>query len=741
MTDSVTSKTDLKVVARAVAAVAGDLNISRRNWLAYPSGHPATETALNKLLVSLNYLSQLQSPVRIGITRDGLLLGDEFVEKGNLVCASIAGAFFERGAGTVSIVLEPNQDELKALMRLMTTKRDEILAAGGIEKLWNEAGITFMTVHNVRYDRFSGTEETTIDASSNGDRNSEATGSLWERFVRRMIQGDVSLYGSGAAGDIRPEALAAALNSRYTKRTGQGGGFSSTVVRNSLEVIREILNAATVTADTDESSAASVKRFPVPESSAQKEILAFISALDPTLRRQILDGFYEIGGDSELVAADLLFWQLRPAMLQETYATAEEYSTAPPLLQGILRKLLPHMTGTYETATPHDEIRNKVRTLLLEHRQEIYIPDEYLSELQDLLAENSPQPVEMNEIQLLFSGLDPSAVEIHSSEIIMQLVLSDPDGENSQELIQNLTDTCGYFLQLGDYDQVLKLLRQGGDSRLTSHLLSAFREAFCRPEFLDEILSGLTVWGKSKYDQVTQLIQIIGTPFIDPLLDRLAFEENMSLRRFLMDRVLAFGDAAIIPLTCRLDDQRWYVLRNIVVMLRTLAPGQEASRLRPLLKNSNEKLRHEVIISLLQAGDPIAQRQLLRDLSSNNHAAQLAAVTLIDKASSLEIAQKLAEIVVSGGFSAAEYELKAACVEALAKIGKPEILPELVKVLRSISLLGYKTLNRLKITIVRSFEKYPDETVLPILERLASGADAVATQALETLRSIRYRRT
>jgi HEAT repeat protein len=130
----------------------------------------------------------------------------------------------------------------------------------------------------------------------------------------------------------------------------------------------------------------------------------------------------------------------------------------------------------------------------------------------------------------------------------------------------------------------------------------------------------------------------------------------------------------------------------------------------------------------------------LRDLHSNDRETQLAAIHLVDKSGSAEIAKKLAEILLSGGFSAAEYELKSASVKALAEIGKPEIVPELIKVLKLLSLLGYKTLVRLKVDVVRSLEQYPAETVLPHLERLSAGSDAVAAQAVESLRNVRSRR-
>lgn len=731
--------TDQIFLSKAVAAIASELNIARRNWTAYPPGHPVVGAALQKLLTAWRSLLQLQSPVQIGITRDGLLLGEEFVEKRNVACCSVAATLFERGVGTLLARQEPRLEELQDLLRLMTMKREDVLAEGGIEQLWEASTITFLEMRGIRYDRFSVTEETVI-TDNRVDIDTAGIGNVWERFVRMMMKGVVGLSGVDAVGNYRPEVLAATLNAAFAQRLGTGSGLSSNTIRNSIDAMREFLTAKTappVTGDNQpDTSGMHADSTAVTQ---QADLNAFIAALDPDLRRQILNGFYETGDDTDRSVAEKLFRQMGPAMLQETYANAEEYSAASPLLQGVLRKLLPHMTDVYEISSPQDEIRDKVRTLLEEHRQEVYVPDEYLLELQDLLAESPQLQIGKNELQELLLTVEPAAIEIVSSEIIMQLVIADPDGENVEDLIQNLTDMCGYFLELGDYGQVLKILRQVADPRLAPRLRIALRDAFCQPEFLDEILSGLTIWGKPKYDQVTQLIRIIGKPFIDPLLDHLVVEENMSLRRFLMERVLGFGDTARPALIARLADQRWYVLRNIIIMLRTLAPGQEADRLRPLLKNDNQKVRYEVVKSLLLAGDPIVQRHLLRDLDSSNLETKLAAIYLVDNASTLDIARKLAEILSAGGFSSDEYKLKSACVKALAEIGRVEILPELGKVLGARSMLAYKTLNQLKVGIVRSFERYPAGAVLPLLERLASGTDAVAIQAAESLNNVRSR--
>jgi len=722
---------------KAVVTVAGDLNIARRNWNAYPSGHPLIESSVQKLLTSFQSLLSENGGVQLGITRDGLLLGDEYVEKNNQICKNVAAAFFERGIGALIVSRLPDREELLALLALLSLKREDVLAQGGIEKLWQGAGITALEIRAIRYDRFSGTEEERLSSESDQEH-----GSLWEQFVLLMTKGEVGLAGTDAQGEIRPEVLAASLNAHFARRLGSGSGLSNNTLRRATAIIQQ----AIAVSDTGDTGAARDVGYTeeagdwseLNETAAvvKADLVAFIAALDPLLRRQILNGFCETGA-ADASTADELFRYLGATVLQETYASADEYAAAPELLQGILRKLLPHLMDSYHTTTRDDEVRDRMQTLLQEHQREAYMPDAYMQGLLDSLNSGALKQLDTTELASLLTTLSPAFINSRGSEIILQLVIADPTSETAQELIQNLADLCGHFLELGDYGQVLKILSQAADPRLPQLLRTTMRDAFCRREFLDEILSGLTVWGKPKYDQVALLIQVLGRAFIEPLLDRMAEEENMSLRRFMMDRVQSFGEIARPYLLARLSDSRWYVLRNIIVMLRTLGPMQENELVRPLLRHANQKVRVEALKLLIQSGDPVAQRQVLRDLDSSDRETQLIAINMADRNSPPEMMRKLLALATGGGYTAVECELKSAAIQALAEIGRSEILPELVKVLTSRSLLAFKALNRLKIDIIRSLDRYPAKTVLPLLEKVADGNDEVARQAAETLRILR----
>jgi len=726
--------------AKAVASLAGDLNIARRNWSAYPSGHPLIESSIKKLLESFATLCKDGVVVPLGITRDGLLLGEEFVEKNNQICRSVASVLFERGIGALIVLQPPNRSELLSLLGILALKREEVFAQGGVDKIWHEAGITALEVRAIRYDRFSGTEEQQLN-----NEPAQPEGSLWEQFVLMLMQGEVGLSVTDARGDVRPEVLAAALNAYFSKRMGAGSGLSTNTLRSTTTIIQKVLTSSCrdegsantgsfekESCDVEEDWSEFAQDMPVIKS----DLTAFITALDPVLRRQILNGFCETGPSDEKSAAEL-FRYLGPGILQESYATADEYASAPQMLQKILKKMLPHLVNSYETNASDDEIRDKMQTLLQEHQLEAYMPDGYMQGLLDALESGAIRAIEPAELDGLFNTLSLQFIDRRGSEIILQLVVADPAGEGTQELIQSLSDLCGHFLELGDYGQVLKILSQAADPRLPQPLRIAMRDSFCRRDFLDEILSGLTIWGKPKYDQVSLLIQVLGRAFIEPLLDRMAEEENMSLRRFIMDRVQSFGSTARPSIIHRLSDPRWYVLRNLIIMLRTLEPAQDVDLLRPLLRHPNQKVRVEALKSLLLIGDPQAQRQIVRDLESSDRETQLIAINMADRNSSAEMVRKLIFLVNSGGYTAVECELKAAAVHALGEIGRPEILPELAKVLAARSLLSFKALSRLKIEIIRSFERYPVAASIPLLQRLATGNDDVARQSAESLKNLR----
>jgi HEAT repeat protein len=94
--------------------------------------------------------------------------------------------------------------------------------------------------------------------------------------------------------------------------------------------------------------------------------------------------------------------------------------------------------------------------------------------------------------------------------------------------------------------------------------------------------------------------------------------------------------------------------------------------------------------------------------------------------------------VNKSGWSSQEIEAKRAAVVALAEIGNPQAIGNLEKILKSASIFNRGALNKLKVEIIRSFDRYPAEAASrTLLAYVEASSDDLAKAAQEALKSLR----
>lgn len=700
---------------KALSGLITELNISRRNFKSYPKGHPVVEAGFRKIISIYGKLLENRDEIAIGIAKDTLMHGSTTLEKSNLVYRDFARTLFEHNIGVLILRRGLTVAELTNFNIILGLKRDEINRYGGIEVLWEKGRIESIAIKAIRYDLFT---------AAGGQSPEDVTGTgggIWERFARSLMAGDSCRDGD----EIAPEQLAALLNARFTE-SGGISDQSGAVFESMLDVLQQ--------ADADQTT----ENIPAQ---AYDKLGAFVRNLTAGLRRQFLNCTFDIKRQHGV--AEKIVNSLPTDIILDTLEDINQQKTSvPPAIMGLLRKLSPHSGGmpadTSIREVPDDELKDRMRTLFREHASEEFVPDEYQMKLNAIINDKEIPRMARAERDLLLASLDSSQVESRIGDIIMNLVLTCDDSPADRDfLLQNLSDMFGYFLQTGDYEQLLKMIAQSKSSVFPVEIQYYLRENYALREFLDEILNGLTIWGKPRYRDIQQLVTQIGSPFIEVLLDHLATEDNMSLRRFMMDRLIEMGPITKVPIATRLDDNRWFVLRNLIIILRSLNDPSIIPLIRPLSRHSNNRVRHEALSTLIMLQDPAAEKQILRDLDSPDRELQLTAIALSEKSHLPDIHKKLVALLSRSGLSQLDYELKSAVVKALGELHRSEALPEFAKILGSTSLFNSKLLTRLKIDIVRTLANYSLKEVSPLLERLAAGKDDVARQARESMKMCR----
>ncbi len=135
----------------------------------------------------------------------------------------------------------------------------------------------------------------------------------------------------------------------------------------------------------------------------------------------------------------------------------------------------------------------------------------------------------------------------------------------------------------------------GGDRR--AQLDKALAE-MATPKLLEILVGHLQEDGGPLHDAALRLLETWGRPVARKLVERLADEENPNRRRMLID---VLGSIALVdpePLLGYLDDPRWYVVRNLAMILGKSGRPEVAVRVKSLLKHADHRVRVEALRAL-----------------------------------------------------------------------------------------------------------------------------------------------
>jgi hypothetical protein len=708
---------------RLLGSLIIELNISRRYSKSYPAGHPVIDASLNKVVALYARLMEAHDEIVIAAAKNALLVENATLDKSSLVFRDFAGVLFEHGIGALVLRRGLTVEELASFNQILGLKREEVGEQGGIERIWEQSHIRGLGIRAIRYDLFNTTES---DVAAGPPPTEQPGEGLWERFARGLMEGSLGGGGDDATG-FDPQKLAQAFNRRYRE---SGAGEENGHIEAFADMIGQ---------QKSNRGDGSGRRL------SGSRIATFVENLDPELRRKILSKTFNTVEPGTSPALEEFLGHMPVHVIEEILEDigSDKVHVSPAIMTLLQRLNIHSASGTRDSISfaqlAEAGSQDKLRMIFSEHDIEEQGAEEGRPTAQPPSPSNGELPSPRQELNLLRETMQPDWLESRVGEIILHLATAGGDPAESESLAQNLGDMCSYLLQTGDYHQLLGIMEQSSSPTLPAAFRDLLRDRFSSRDFLEEILNGLTTWGKSRFDDIRLLIETIGPPFIEPLLDILATEESMSLRRFMMDRLLEFGPAAKEPILARLEGQPWYYLRNLLIILRSLDDPEIIQHIRPLVANKNAKVRQDALRILLSFNDPIAVRQILRDLDSSDKETRLTAINMAEKSRSPDVLKKLMAIVAKSGFSPLDLELKCAAVQSMKEIGNEEVLPELLKVMGSSNLIRAKALGRLKLEIVRSLEGYPSKNTLPILEKIAWGGDELARQAEACLRVVRMK--
>jgi hypothetical protein len=295
-------------------------------------------------------------------------------------------------------------------------------------------------------------------------------------------------------------------------------------------------------------------------------------------------------------------------------------------------------------------------------------------------------PEDLPDLGPRIDTLTSSALATQLLATLLELVADQPVRQIPAGVLARLEDLYRELLQLGRFQasmQVIEALKAARGTEALDETTDDLRHVLERlgnRESVRAVLAALRDMPENAVAEAAQLIEKLGAPALRHLLGLLSEEQDRSLRHRLLALLSALGATVVPEATKLLQDSRWFVVRNMIVLLRTVGDQSSLPVVRRLAQHADLRVRLEAIKSLF-AFDPALPTELLARAIEDPD-------------------PKLAESAIG---LAAAYNMTQAVTPLLALLGRPDRFGRR----RSVRLRALRTLGALG-----------DAQALPELDRL-----------------------
>jgi len=704
---------------------------ARRNLASYPPGHPARASALATAHGRLRASLAATNPLVFAIARDSLTSGGKKVDAAHV--RAFARALYRRNGGLLRFEEDVEPRELEAFLALLGETgpaRDRPLT---VEEL-HHAGITNIHVSAIDYSALVTT--TYVSEISPDD------GSLWDGLIQTLLGGQplfqggmamprerysaetiASLFrgGPGAGGPGSEGAAGGGpagagtigggpgtggpggsglggMGSRGGGWPGIGGaGRGGSTAPATGEVGGQGARLGIAAAHT---LAAAVAAKLVSADSAERETLApqviqLLRALPAEVREPVLAAALRVLATEEGSSAHLasLAAALPPAdVLRGLRRLAQEQgqlsSHALRMAQALAEahEGLPESQGLPEP--PADFAA--MAALFREEDVDRYNPEDHRA----LLAQKPTVDLDAIAVDV---AADPDAfgpdtesddaIERRVVTTLLDMTASSPDVVQPL-VLGRLRDMFVRALQVRRFAQAIAMIRAirelaadpGQAERRGA--LEEFVEHLADAKTLAALVAASRQPGGPPFVQVQSLVLALGASATHGLLEALAAEPDRARRLRLIELAASLGPA-IVPETRRLlADPRWYVVRNMVLLLRRVHDKSAMSEILRCADHPDLRVRLEAIRALFAFDTKVPRDLLARTINHPDPRLAEAAVLLSGQHGITQATDLLVEILLRWDVLGRRRSLRLKALRALADLADPAVLPRIDRFFR-----------------------------------------------------------
>jgi len=225
-----------------------------------------------------------------------------------------------------------------------------------------------------------------------------------------------------------------------------------------------------------------------------------------------------------------------------------------------------------------------------------------------------------------------------------------------------------------------------------------------------------------------EYVSILGPSSIPHFIALLADLKTIAGRKAAIYALSVIGRKDFKALTRGLSDERWFVVRNIVVTLGSIGDKRAMDYLPKVANHSEPRVRKEVLKLMGELGGPGAVVHIRDHLYSEDHSVEVVAAQALSKIGTDSAKEALIGKITSKGFQELELSGMKPFFEALARFRVMDVFEFLMKMLDRSPFFGRSKYNEMKACAMYALGLIGSPKALPVLEEQRASKDSLVSK-------------
>ena len=189
------------------------------------------------------------------------------------------------------------------------------------------------------------------------------------------------------------------------------------------------------------------------------------------------------------------------------------------------------------------------------------------------------------------------------------------------------------------------------------------------------LASGVDTTDLMTPEELLGFLRVMGKPFLGKFCDLLGYLEKMKMRKAVIQALIELGSDTPEVFYPYLNDQRWFVVRNMLFILGRIPGAQVFDQIATQISHREPAVRKEVFACMERSSDARAKSYILKFLRDESAAIRIRALQTLAKNGSTFALKPIMAIVASEQFAERDAPEKKATYEALGTLGGEQLLP------------------------------------------------------------------